>query len=111
MVIKGVSCAGGARLATHLTRTNTNETVKVTELRGVAAEDLRGALLEMEAVGAGVRTTKPFYHGSINTGIDERLTDEQRVHAINRLEEKLGLSGQARVVVVHEKKGREHCHT
>jgi hypothetical protein len=110
MVIKGVSCAGGARLATHLTRTDTNETVKVTELRGVAAEDLRGALLEMEAVGAGARTTKPFYHGSINTGIDERLTDEQRVHAINRLEEKLGLSGQARVVVVHEKKGREHCH-
>jgi Relaxase/Mobilisation nuclease domain len=110
MVIKGVSCAGAARLATHLTRTDTNETVKVTELRGVAAEDLRGALLEMEAVGAGARTTKPFYHGSINTGIDERLTDEQRVHAINRLEEKLGLSGQSRVVVVHEKKGREHCH-
>ncbi len=58
----------------------------------------------------GTRTTKPFYHASINTRADERLTDEQRAHAIDRLEEKLGLSGQPRVVVVHEKEGREHCH-
>src|ERR1700692_1723073 len=110
MVIKGVSCAGGARLATHLTRTNTNETVKVKELRGVAAEDLRGALLEMEAVAAGTRTTKPFYHGAINTRADERLTDEQRMQGIDRLEAELGLSGQARAVVLHQKEGREHCH-
>src|SRR5580704_19076753 len=91
-------------------RTDTNERAEVKELRGVAAEDLRGALLEMEAVAAGTRTTKPFYHASINTRADERLTGEQRAHAIDRLEEKLGLTGQPRVVVVHEKEGREHCH-
>jgi hypothetical protein len=91
-------------------RTDTNERAEVRELRGVAAEDLRGALLEMEAVASGSRTTKPFYHASINTRADERLTEEQRTHAIDRLEEKLGLSGQPRVVVVHEKEGREHCH-
>ena len=64
----------------------------------------------MEAVAAGTRTTKPFYHASINTRADERLTDEQRMHAIDRLEAELGLSGQPRVVVVHQKDGREHCH-
>jgi hypothetical protein len=64
----------------------------------------------MEAVAAGTRTTKPFYHGSINTRADERLTDEQRMQAIDRLEAALGLTGQARVVVVHEMEGREHCH-
>jgi hypothetical protein len=110
VVIKGTSCAGAKRLGVHLTRTDTNERAEIKELRGVAAEDLRGALLEMEAVAAGTRSTKPFYHGSINTRAEERLTDEQRMHAIDRLEAALGLTGQARVVVVHEKEGREHCH-
>jgi hypothetical protein len=94
----------------HLTRTDTNERAELKEVRGVTAEDLRGALLEMESVAAGTRSTKPFYHASINTRADERLTDDQRTQAIDRLENALGLTGQARVVVVHEKEGREHCH-
>jgi hypothetical protein len=110
VIIKGTSCAGARRLFIHLTRVDTNERVEVRELRGVAAEDLRGALLEMQAVAAGTRTTKPFYHASINTRAVERMTDEQRAHAIDRLEAELGLTGQARIVVVHDKKDREHCH-
>jgi hypothetical protein len=110
VIIKGTSCAGASRLAAHLTRTDTNERAEVKEIRGVVAENLSGALREMEAVAAGARTTKPFYHGSINTRADERLTDEQRMYAIDKLEAALGLTGQARVVVVHEKEGREHCH-
>jgi len=110
VVIKGKSVAGARRLAVHLTRKDTNERVQVLEIRGVVAEDLRGALLEMEAVSAGARTSKPFYHGSMNTRADERLTDEQRMYGIDELEKKLGLSGQPRVVVLHEKEGREHCH-
>jgi hypothetical protein len=110
VVIKGTSCAGAGRLAAHLARKDTNERVEVGEIRGVAAEELRGALVEMEALGAGTRSTKPFYHASINTRADERLTDQQRTHAIDKLETALGLSGQPRVVVVHEKESREHCH-
>ena len=110
MIIKGTSCAGARRLAVHLTRTDTNERAEVKEIRGVVAQDLSGALREMEGVAAGARTNKPFYHGSINTRADERLTDEQRAYAIDKLEASLGMTGQARVVVVHEKEGREHCH-
>lgn len=110
MIIKGKSVGGARRLAVHLTRTDTNERAEVKELGGVAAEDLRGALLEMEAVAAGTRTTKPFYHASINTLAHERLTDEQRIYAVDRLEAALGLTGQARGIIVHEKEGREHCH-
>jgi hypothetical protein len=110
MINKGTSCAGAFRLAKHVTRRDTNERVEVKEVRGVVAEDLLGALREMEAVACGARTTKPFYHASINTRSDERLTDEQRAHAIDKLEESLGLTGQPRVVVVHEKKDREHTH-
>lgn len=49
-------------------------------------------------------------HASINTRADERLPPEQRMQAIDRLEKDLGLTGQPRAVVVHEKEGREHCH-
>jgi hypothetical protein len=110
MINKGTSCAGAFRLAKHVTRRDTNERVEVKEVRGVVAQDLLGALREMEAVACGARTAKPFYHASINTRADERLTDEQRAHAIDKLEESLGLTGQPRVVVVHEKKDREHTH-
>jgi hypothetical protein len=61
-------------------------------------------------VAAGARTTKPFYDGSINTRDYERLTDEQWMQAVDKLEAALGLTVQARVVVVHEKKGRKHSH-
>lgn len=110
MINKGTSVAGAFRLAKHVTRTDTNERVDVKEIRGVVAEDVLGALREMEAVACGARTTKPFYHGSINTPADERMTDEQRAYAIDKLEAALGLTGQPRVVVVHEKKDREHTH-
>ncbi len=110
MIIKGTSCAGAKRLAAHLTRTDTNERAEVLEIKGTVSETLSGALKEMEAVAAGTRCSKPFYHASINTPVEERLSDEQRAVAIDRLEEALGLTGQARVVVLHEKEGREHCH-
>src|SRR5262249_42219912 len=112
---KGTSCAGAARIAKHLSCTETNERNELYELRGVAAQDLYGALREMEAVALGTRAQRPFYHASINTPAHERLTDEQRAHAIDRLEEALDLSGQPRVVVIHHKRDcgdrlREHCH-
>ena len=110
MVIKGNARGGAPELAQHLQRTDTNERAQLIELRGVIASDLDGALREMEAVASGTRTKRCLYHASINTPAAERMTPEQRTLAIDRLEKELGLSGQARAVVVHEKKGREHCH-
>jgi hypothetical protein len=110
VIIKGKSCGGARRLGIHLTRLDTNERFDVKEIRGVVSDNLYAALREIEAVAAGAMTTKPFYHASINTRGDERLTDEQRAYAIDKLESALGLTGQPRVVVVHEKKDREHCH-
>lgn len=110
MVIKGNARGGAAKLSAHLLRTDTNERAELVELRGVAAHDLEGALLEMEAVASGARSKRHFYHAAINTRADERLTPEQRELAIDRLEDALGLSGQPRAVMLHEKEGREHFH-
>lgn len=110
MIIKGESVGGAARLATHLNRADQNERVELREIRDLAGRNVREALQEMEALGAGTRTEKPMYHASINTLASERLTDAQRDHAIETLEQKLGLIGQPRIVVIHLKKDREHCH-
>ena len=79
MVIKGDARAGAKSLAAHVLRADTNERVEVDEIRGVIAEDVEGALREMEAVACCTRTSKPFYHASINTPVEERLTPEQRL--------------------------------
>lgn len=110
MIIKGGSCAGAGRLATHLLRADHNERVEVAELRGTVATDLRGALTDMAALSAGTLCIRPLYHASLNTRTDEALTGAQRLHAVDRLEAALGLTGHPRAVVIHEKSGRDHTH-
>jgi len=110
VVIKGNARGGAGALAAHLQRTDTNERAELREARGVVAEDLDGALREMEAVASGARSKRPFYHASINTRADELLTEAQWTKAIDRLERELGLTGQPRVVVAHLKEGRAHVH-
>jgi hypothetical protein len=110
MIIKGKSRGNGAQLGQYVVTPRDNERVEVVEIRGLAADNVPDAVIEMEAHAAGTRCEKPLYHASINTRASERLTDEQRMRAVDRLEAELGLTGQPRVVVVHEKKGREHCH-
>jgi Relaxase/Mobilisation nuclease domain len=115
MIIKGKARGNGRQLGQYLITPGENERVEVVEVRGVAAADVPGAVLEMDAVSACARTAKPLYHASINTRSDERLSDDQRMRAVDRLERELGFTGQPRVVVIHEKKDRngdlrEHCH-
>lgn len=110
MIIKGTSSAGPVALAAHLGNAEKNERVSLLETRGTIAQDLRGALVEMDAYAAGTRCQKSLYHAAISPEPPHRLTPEQRTEAIDALEKKLGLDGHARVVVMHEKLGREHVH-
>ncbi len=110
MIIKGKSRAGPGALAAHLGNAEKNERVQLLETRGTVAQDLRGALIEMDAYGAGTRCEKPLYHAALSPEPPHRLTPEQRTQAVDALEAKLGLVGHARVVVLHEKLGREHLH-
>jgi hypothetical protein len=110
VIIKGKSRGNGAQLGLYLITPGDNERVEVLEIRGLAASDVPGAVLEMEAHGAGTRCEKPLYHASINPRAEERLTDEQRTIAIDRLAAKLGFTDQPRVVVLHQKEGRVQYH-
>ncbi|MGB3723535.1 MAG: relaxase/mobilization nuclease domain-containing protein [Pacificimonas sp.] len=119
--MKGNIRSNGTELARHLLNDNHeidpdmhsppprgNELVELAELRGFASNDLAGAFAEIEGVAAGTKSTKPIYSLSINPS--EAMTRDQYAAAIDKIEDKLGLTDQPRAVVFHVKNGREHCH-
>lgn len=108
MILKGNQRANGADLAVHLMNAFDNERVHIAQVRGAVAADLKGAFAEFEAVASGTRCTQPLYSLSINPA--EPISRAQYDEAIEAIEQRLGLSGQPRVVVFHEKYGRAHAH-
>lgn len=110
MIINGGSRAGGRNIARHLSRTDTNEVAQLVQITGTAANDLDGALREMEAVAAGTRCKYPLYHANIDPPPGATLTPEQWRRSVDLLGEKLGLGDQPRAVMRHIKHGREHVH-
>ncbi|WP_306169358.1 relaxase/mobilization nuclease domain-containing protein [Halomonas sp. MMSF_3323] len=102
----------GQDLATHLLNAHDNERVEVAEVRGAIADDLHGAMQEWEALAHSLTRCRNYlYSLSINPDPGQGpLTSAQYADFINRAEERLGLTGQPRAVVFHEKYGREHCH-
>jgi hypothetical protein len=110
MIIKGKSRAGPRGLAAHLGNAEKNERVSLLEARGTVSQDLRGALIEMDAYALGTRCERSLYHAAISSAPPHRLSPKQRIEAIDALEAKLGLAGHSSVVVMHEKLGREHIH-
>ncbi len=110
MILKGSQRGGGQGLAVHLMRTDENEHVEVHELRGFAADDLPGAFKEAQAVSRATRCRQFLFSLSLNPPETENVSVATFEAAIDRVEEKLGLEGQPRAVVFHEKEGRRHAH-
>lgn len=110
MILKGNSVTGAAALARYLENSEKNERVSVIEIKGTLADDLHRALVEMAAYAEGTKCEKPLYHGKISPEPPYTLTREQALEAADVMEERLGLTGQPRVIVMHEHDGRQHYH-
>jgi hypothetical protein len=110
MILKGSQRGGAKALGDHLLKTTENEHVEVHEVRGFLASDLLGALREAEATAKGTRCKQFMFSVSLNPPERESVQVEVFEKALDEIEERNGLSGQARVVVFHEKEGRRHCH-
>jgi len=109
MIIKGKSRGSPVQLARHLLRTDTNETVKIFELDSPTGS-LREAMRDWQLIAAGTQGSKGLYHANISPDARYVMTPEQWKRAVDVLEKELGLEGQPRTVVVHEKHGRQHIH-
>jgi hypothetical protein len=110
VILKGSQRAGAVQLARHLLRRDDNDHVEIHELRGVSAGSLTGALQEMRAVAAGTRCRQFMFSLSLNPPETETVPVKVFEQAIAKVEDKLGLSGQPRAIVFHEKEGRRHAH-
>jgi len=104
MILKASQRGGGQDLAAHLMRMDDNEHLSVHELRGFASDNLRDAFREVEAISQGTKCRQYLFSLSLSPPADARVPVEDFEAAIERIEERLGLEGQPRAVVFHEKK-------
>lgn len=110
MILNGNQRASGQELAQHLLNVADNEHASVHELRGFLADDLFGAFRETEAISLGTKCQQYLFSLSLNPPPKANVSVEEFEEAIGEIERRLGLSGQPRAIVFHEKKGRRHAH-
>ncbi|OSQ46945.1 relaxase/mobilization nuclease domain-containing protein [Thalassospira alkalitolerans] len=114
MILVGNQRGGARDLARHLMKEE-NERVEVAELRGFIADDLDGAFQESYAMSRATKCKQFLFSLSLNPPKGADVSQQQFMSAIKRTETKLGLSGQPRAIVFHEKRGddgemRRHAH-
>lgn len=111
MILKGSQRGNAAQLAKHLTNMRDNEHVDLHELRGFMNEDeLHAALQEADAIAKGTHCKQHLFSLSLNPPEGVHVDTATFETAIEMAEQKLGLDGQPRAVVFHEKEGRRHAH-
>ena len=110
MILKGSQRAGGTQLALHLLKTVENEHVEVHEVSGFMSDTPMEAFKETYAISRGTKCRQFLFSLSLNPPEKESVPVEVFEKAVSAIENKLGLSGQPRVIVFHEKEGRRHAH-
>lgn len=110
MIFQASQRGGSKQLGQHLLRTDDNEHVEIHEVRGFVSDDLPGAMDEAYAVSRGTRCKQFLFSVSLNPPQNASVDIDTFEDAAKRIEDKLGLSGQPRVIVFHEKEGRRHAH-
>ncbi len=109
MILKASQRGGGMQLAVHLLKPE-NEHVELHEISGFVADDLAGAFKEVYAISKGTRCKQFLFSLSLNPPETEDVPVEVFEDVIARIEAKMGLAGQPRAIVFHEKQGRRHAH-
>ena len=109
MIIKASNRGGAISLGQHLLKTE-NEHVELHEVRGFIAHDVMGAFKEAQTMASGTQCKKFLFSVSLNPPQSESVRVEVFERAADAIEERLGLTGQPRVIIFHEKEGRRHAH-
>ncbi|MBL4538043.1 MAG: relaxase/mobilization nuclease domain-containing protein [Oceanicaulis sp.] len=109
MILKGSQRGGAIQLAAHLLKAE-NEHVEIHQMRGFVSDDLHGAFNEAHAIAKGTRCQQFLFSLSLNPPPSERVSTQAFERAADAAEERLGLEGQPRALVFHEKEGRRHAH-
>lgn len=103
MILKGNERGHAAELARHLLNPRDNDHVTVHPIAGFVADDLAGALAESEVISRATQCRHHLFSLSLNPPPEAQVPVEVFEAAIARIERKLGLTGQPRAIVFHEK--------
>ena len=110
MILKGSQRAGGTQLAIHLLKTDENEHVEIHEVSGFVGDTPMEAFNEAYAISRGTKCQQFLFSLSLSPPETESVPVRVFEQAIYDIEKKIGLAGQPRVIVFHEKEGRRHAH-
>jgi len=110
MIIIASQRGGAAKLAAHLLNDRDNDHVELFEVSGFLSDTLDGALQEARAQSMGTRCDQYLFSVSLNPPETGKVDISVFEQAINRIEERMHLQDQPRVIVFHEKEGRRHAH-
>lgn len=110
MILEANERAYGEELARHLLNPRDNDHVTVHGIDGFIADDLFGAFAEAEAISGATRCQNYLFSLSLNPPPNASVPVEVFERTIASVEKKLGLVGQPRAIVFHEKNGRRHAH-
>lgn len=98
------TCVGGQRLARHLADAEANEAVEVTQVQGLVAQSISGAMAELEKLARGARTTQPLAHVIASPQFE--LSAAQWDDHWAEIEIEFGLCAQPCIEVEHRKVGQ-----
>jgi len=110
MILKASQRAGAKQLAHHLLNARDNDHVTVHEVSGFVSDDIVEAFHEAYAISQATRCKQYLFSLSFNPPQQESVSVEAFESAIAEAEQRLGLSGQPRAIIFHEKEGRRHAH-
>ena len=110
VLIKGQSIKCTQKSRDHYLRGAENETMTCARGSGFATKNADEALQMIEISAKGTKCQKPLYSVKINPETDRLWTKQEVLRAVEMLEENLGLTGHARVIIEHQKHGRIHYH-
>jgi hypothetical protein len=110
MILKASQRGGGRQLAAHLLNAKDNEHVHVHDMRGFVSDDLADAFDEAYATSRATKAKQFLFSLSLNPPPDVQVRADTFEAAIDAIERKVGLEGQPRAIVFHEKDGRRHAH-
>ncbi|HEY2185444.1 MAG TPA: hypothetical protein VGH39_10665 [Xanthobacteraceae bacterium] len=96
------------QLANHVQKAE-NESVRIVGIDGLMAQDIEGALMEMDALGTMLRTDKTLYHGIISPepGKDFAMTEADWDFTRKAFLKGMGFEGQPFIEIEHEKFGKD----
>ncbi len=110
MILKASTRGSPNALARHLLNEQDNEHIEQHEVRGFMSEDVAGALAEVHAMSAGIKSRKPLFSVSLSPPENAQVDTAVFERTVEEIEQQNGLTGQPRITLFHEKEGRRHMH-